>query len=153
MKLLQIIISLLVCFQAGACELWIKAVSFAHPDATKDSVGRTKRGMVVQIRPDGSPYGSSERLPNYVVIKIPGVKAGEVSKYLEPQLSAGSVSRARVWQIRLDDLSETAKQKLSKEGELVVKAGKWDGKFDYTWEDFQPFIQNLETGLPSTGAL
>lgn len=38
-----------------------------------DSGGRWYKGMVVEIRENGSPYGRKEGLPRFVVIKIPSL--------------------------------------------------------------------------------
>jgi len=81
-------------------EFLIKAVSATHPDPEKNARGCYKRGDIVDIRPDGWPWGAEERLPLFVLVKIPGLSVSNVIHY------AGAypdVAR-RLYKIRVDDV-------------------------------------------------
>lgn len=47
---------------------------------------RSQVGDILVVRPDGWKWGKEERLPNYIVVKIPGLKADK--KYEELLISA-----------------------------------------------------------------
>lgn len=104
--------------------------------------------------PDGHQWGTEERLPKFVVIKIPGISCSQVQKYIAAQVDQdGNAIRRRLWQIRWASLPLAARQKLSSAGELVIKAGAYDGVFDYTWAQVKGFFRNLETNLDETADL
>lgn len=113
-----------------------------------------KRGMPVVIMPDGHPWGLEERLPKFVVLKIPLIGVAQVAKYIVPQFLAGELIRKRRWQIRWDDLPAQDRNKLATEGELIIKAtAAYLGPFDRTWAQVKSFFRNLETGLDETADL
>lgn len=148
MRTLWIILALLAQ-QAHACELLVKAVSHTHPNSEKDRVGAYKAGMVVNVMPDGHPWGREERLPKFVVIKIPGVPAQKLLRYAVPEVDAGTnVMRRREWIIRVSDLPLAARTKLARDGELTIKARTdYSGPFDFTWEQVRTYFRNQRTGL------
>lgn len=153
MRTLISILALLV-LPATACELLVKARSVAHPDATEDRIGRAKRGMIVEVRPDGANYGTREGLPRFVVIKIPGISVAKAMKYMEVQLQDGARYRYRLWQIRWGDLPLAARNKLRDNGELIIKAtDAYTGTYDYTWTQVKEFFRNLETNQDETADL
>lgn len=67
------------------CEILIFAGNNTHPDPVKDR-GCHKRGMPVAVGDDGHSWGTGEALPDYVVIKIPGVPASKAQAFLESQM-------------------------------------------------------------------
>jgi hypothetical protein len=66
------------------CEIIVKAVDVTHSDPVKDRRGCYKRGYPVAVYPDGTRWGNEERLPKFVIIKIPGVPVDHplVQKYI-----------------------------------------------------------------------
>jgi hypothetical protein len=54
-------------------EFLIKVQSYVHADAEKDKRGVYKLGDIVDVRPDAHPWGNEERLPKFVVVKVPGL--------------------------------------------------------------------------------
>lgn len=137
-----------------ACELLVKAVDHTHSDPTEDARGSYKRGMIVVCMPDGHVWGNEERLPRFVVIKVPGISCGQVQKYASAWLDGnGDTVRRRLWQIRWADLPLAARQKLATTGELVIKAGTYNGAFDYTWTQVKAFFHNLQTDTDETADL
>ena len=127
-------------------EILVKAVSAAHVDPVKDRRGCYKRGYPVVVMPDGHPWGLEERRPKFVVLKIPTIPVSRVLKYIE---TWEGVQRRR-GRVRWDDLPTRAKNRLANDGELIIKAGAYDGTFDYTWEQVKAFFRNDETGLDET---
>jgi hypothetical protein len=57
------------------------------PDPTANPL----RGYPVVIKPDGHPWGRCERLPEYVVIKVPGLPVGSVN-----------IDHERTWRMAID---------------------------------------------------
>lgn len=147
------LISLLLCAQCLGCELLVKAVDYTHSDATEDRRGAYKRGMVVVVKPDGWSWGTEERLPKFVVIKIPGIAVSKAEKYIAQQFSAGEVYRRRLWQVRWADLPAAARTKLAT-GRLTIKAtDAYTGAYDYTWDQIKTYFRNLETNTDETQSL
>lgn len=141
-------------------EILIKAIDHTHPYPDKDRRGAYKRGMPVVVMPDGHEWGREERLPKFIVLKIPGVSVEKVKKYIDPQLEdapneRGSYNtyRRRLWKLRWDDLPAGARNKLRDDGELTIKAGTYAGDYDYTWAQVKTYFRNLKTGLDEDGDL
>ena len=65
------------------CEIIVKAIDVTNPDPIKDRRGCYKRGYPVAVYPDGTKWGNEERLPKFVIIKLPGVPIEKVQKYIE----------------------------------------------------------------------
>jgi hypothetical protein len=141
-------------------EILIKAIDHIHPDSVKDRRGAYKRGMPVVVMQDGHEWGLEERLPKFIVLKIPGVAVDTVEKYIVQQLDdtpdekgVYPVYRRRLWQIQWNDLPAGAKAKLLADGELTIKVGDYAGEFDYTWSQIKTYFKNLKTGLAETADL
>lgn len=66
------------------CEIIVKAIDVTNPDPMKDQRGCYKRGYPVAVYPDGTRWGNEERLPKFVIIKLPGVPVDHpaVQKYV-----------------------------------------------------------------------
>lgn len=147
---------LLMALPASACELLVKAVDPIYNSSLStnaDNAGRTRKGMMVVVMEDGHEWGTKERLPLFVVIKIPGVDASRVAKYLQTWTDTnGVIVRARLWQLRWDDLPLAARNKLAAGG-LTIKVGTYSGPYDYTWAQVKAYFRNLETGLDETADL
>jgi len=129
-------------------EILVKAVSADHPDPVKSVRGCYKRGMPVVVMPDGHPWGNEERLPKFVVLRIPLVPVAKAQKYIAGQIENDVVMRRRLWIIRWDDLPQVAKNKLATNGELTIKAtAAYTGPSDYTWAQIKSYFRNRLTGL------
>lgn len=129
-------------------EILVKAVSVSHADPTKDQRGCYKRGMPVVVMPDNHPWGLEERLPKFVVIKFPTTSIAQVEKYIQ---STGT--RRRLFRIRWEDLPLAARNKLANTGQLIIKAGSYNGTFDYTWAQVREYFTNEQTGANESGEL
>ena len=55
--------------------------------------GRSQIGDIIVVKPDGWGWGKRERLPNYIVIKIPGLSIEDAQKYEESLSELKTVSR------------------------------------------------------------
>lgn len=162
MKRTIIIGLLLGCLNSNACELLVKAREVAHSNPVKDRVGRMKIGMIVDIREDGFRWGRRETLPRFALIKLPGVDVAKAVKYLAPQMDESTLDadgnptlyRPRVWQIQVSSLPLAARNKLSRDGELTIKASvTYAGSYDYTWTQVREFFRNLKTNTTESGNL
>ncbi len=135
-------------------QILVMAIDKTHADPTKDRRGCYKRGMPVVVMPDTHTWGAEERPPKFIVLKIPGVPVETVKKYIEPELEDGEeqpkIYRRRMWRFRIDDLPAAAKTKLLKNGELTIRAGTYDGSYDYTWAQVRSYIRNLKTNTDET---
>lgn len=102
-------------------------------------------GHPVHVAEDGQPWGTEERLPKFVVLKLPLVPAARVMKYVQDE----GLVRPRTWRIRWAALPQAARDKLTTVGELVilVPAYGYQGPFDYTWTQVKQFFRNDVTGL------
>jgi hypothetical protein len=137
-------------------EILIKAVSAVHPDAAKDARASYKRGMPVVVMPDGHVWGTEEKLPAFVVLKLPGVPVSKVEKYLEMDDEPDGTTdhegnqrmrtvRRRRWKFILDGMPAAARNKLAAQGALVIGPSG-----DYTWAQVRNFLQNQRTGKSET---
>jgi len=140
------------------CEIIVKAITATHSDPIKDLRGCYKRGYPVAVYPDGTKWGNEERLPKFVIIKIPGIPVEKVQKYIQPQMNMAtippSIYRRRLWQIRWADLPLDARTKLASTGQLIIKAtSSYTGTYDYTWTQIKTFFRNLETELDESAKL
>ena len=137
-------------------ELLIKAVDAVNPDPDTDRRGCYKRGMIVEVREDDAPRGTSEWWPAFAWIKIPGIPADTLRKYMQPEMSMvvlDEVVRRRRWQIRWADLPQAVKNKLQATGIITIKAGAYTGAYDYTWAQIKGYFRDLKTGLDEAGVL
>lgn len=137
-------------------EILVKAQSITHSDPVKDRRGCYKRGMPVAVMPDGHPWGSEERVPKFVVMKIPLIPVSTVEKYIASWVDATdpqnpvTIQRRR-WRIRWVDLPPSVQNTLLSTGELTIKAtASYTGAFDFTWAQVKAFFRNEETGLDET---
>lgn len=74
---------------------WMDDLTFAdlkelEPDQVNDYHARTQIGDVIVIKPDGWKWGKEECLPNFLIVKMPGVDVKEV-EYLISSLFDVSV--------------------------------------------------------------
>ena len=134
-------------------EMLVKAIDATHPDPDKDRRGCYKRGMPVVVMDDGHEWGKEERLPKFVIIKIPLTSKDKIMKYIDPEPGLDVegniiIDRRRMWKIRLADLPLLARNKLQLSGELTIKAtSSYTETYDYTWTQIKPYFRNLLTGL------
>lgn len=85
MKKLLLILSLLMCGEAYGAELLVQAKDSPHETGAK-------KGDIIVVRPDGWEWGKEECLPNYIVVKMPGVSVEEAKKYEEPLYKVETVT-------------------------------------------------------------
>ena len=87
MKLiLTIFVASSILSTANAASLLVQAKDSPFPDGAK-------KGDIIVVRGDEWVWGTEECLPNYVVIKLPGVPVSEASKYEEPLTEEVQVER------------------------------------------------------------
>ena len=121
-------------------EFLIKARSASHPDPDKDTRGSYKRGDIVVVMPDGHEWGTKETLPDFVVVKVPGLDHEKARQFIEPETEIDGdtgqpvVSRRRRWNIKVDDVPAGIRDALRDNGEVTV-----------TWNQVRNFVENKLT--------
>lgn len=67
---------------------------------------RSQREDIVVVRPDGWQWGSKECLPDFVVIKVPGMTMAAASQYEGPLILDGRLKKAKKWHVRKQDIDD-----------------------------------------------
>lgn len=113
-------------------EILIKARNATHPDPEVDRRGCYKRGDPVVVHEDGHVWGAKEGLPNFVVVKIPGVAASKVRALMESQTEddagtplqdengAPRAFRRRRWRVLVDNIPSAIRNQLLTTGSVTV---------------------------------
>jgi len=105
-------------------EFLVMAKSNTHSDPNKDQTGCYKRGDIVVVKPDGHEWGKLEGLPNFVVIKVPGLNHEVATKYLDPEidpLDNFKRTSRRKYRIRVDDIPFNIRKQLQTTGTTTVE--------------------------------
>jgi hypothetical protein len=124
-------------------EILIKAVDATHADPEKDRRGCYRRGMPVVVMPDGHAWGAEERLPRFVVLKLPGISPERVQQFTEHQMEGEVVYRRRLWKFFVDEIPLAARNKIASQGYLTIGTGG-----DFTWAQARNYVRNLrDNGL------
>lgn len=107
-------------------ELLIKARDASHDDPETDRRGCYKRGDVVVVMPDGHEWGVKEGLPNFVVLKIPGVDPERIRPLVEPQddddagNAVSDTFRRRRWKLAIASIPAEIRNQLQNTGTATV---------------------------------
>jgi hypothetical protein len=115
-------------------EFLIKAINAVHIDPVKDKQGCYKRGDIVDVRPDGWPWGKEEGLPRFYIVKITGLSVDIAKKYMGTDNSI-----RRIWKVRADDVPTAIKNQLLSKGIVTV-----------TWTQVKGYVRNKLTNLDET---
>lgn len=120
-------------------EFLIKAVDATHADPEKHARGCYKRGDIVCVMPDGHQWGRLEGLPNFVVLKIPGVSHIKAAAYMESHedrtdpVNTVTLLR-RKFRLRVDDVPAAIKRELRDTGSVTL-----------SWSQVRGFLRNKQT--------
>lgn len=105
-----------------------------------------KRGDIVEIHPDGWEWGKEERLPKFVVVKIPGLPSEQArTKYMESDYRdtglldpdgrpIQKLHARRKFRVLMDNIPANIRNKLLRDGVVAVP-----------WETVKSYIQNKIT--------
>lgn len=100
-----------------------------------------RRGDIAVVMEDGHEWGVRERLPLFVVVKIPGVPASRVRPYVaeergavDPFTGYAPLTRRRRWWVRVDDVPASIRNALRNTGTVTV-----------TWTQVRNFVQDKVT--------
>ena len=115
-------------------EILIKARDATHPDPEVDRRGCYKRGDPVVVREDGHVWGAKEGLPNFRVLKIPGVPAAQIEGLIAEQTEDddgtpladehGAITfRRRAWRLDFARLPTAARNALMSAGKASAAPG------------------------------
>jgi hypothetical protein len=124
MRRLLLIPILLWCTSAMSAELLIQAVDSPFEDGAK-------KGDIIVVRPDGWVWGTSECLPQYVVVKMAGVTEEYAKKYEEslteqvakvaPMVNVAPVKGGKILEAPVEDLKIAPQEMTSN----IVRARKY----------------------------
>jgi hypothetical protein len=135
-------------------EILIKAVDATHADPDKDRRGCYKRGMPVVVAPDGHTWGAEERLPRFVVLKLPGIGVERVQQFIEHQTEGVNADgspilyRRRLWKLFVNEIPVAVRNKIEAQGYITIGPGG-----DFTWAQARNYIRNLRTNALAPSAL
>lgn len=141
-------------------QILIRLKDNSHSDPTID-LKCYKKGMPVVVMDDNHVWGNKEKYPDFFVIKVPGISVDTVNKYISPEEVQNGFEddgvtprmemyRRRLWQIQYDSLPNAAKNLISTNGEVIIKAGSYNGSYDYTWAQVKNYFKNLKTNTVET---
>lgn len=95
---------------------------------------RSQIGDIIVVRPDGWPWGKCECLPDFVIIKLPNVKAEDIKHYEQPLMDTTDprnpvVLKRRKHAVDIGTVEDCIKEvggikevaKLVFDGKLIVK--------------------------------
>lgn len=106
-------------------ELLVKAIDGTNPDPAGDALCY-KSGDIVVVAADGHLWGRRECLPDFLVVRIPGVSVEEAGQYLAPVYLAPAVEPVMVVRrrFRLNYLAAIAAT-LGPDGVAIITAADW----------------------------
>lgn len=124
-------------------ELLIKARD--PVDLPKDEESRERcyrRGDIVVVMKDGHEWGKEERLPKFVVVKIPGLDVEKARHLIEPcytdtgliDLNGEAILKLtarRKWKVLVDTVPTTISKELAEKGIVEVS---WDNIKSYVYD-------------------
>jgi hypothetical protein len=82
---------------------WTSQQVNALSDEEKESYdARTQREDIVVVRPDGWNWGIQECLPNFIIIKVPGMSMETASQYQQCLLDGetGKMKKVKKWHVK-----------------------------------------------------
>ena len=71
-------------------------VSVLHEGQLEDYNARTQIGDIIVVKPDGAIWGKEEKLPKFILVKLPGVSVSEVKKYEEQLLDVTIPHKSKI---------------------------------------------------------
>ncbi len=120
-------------------EILVKAISVTNADSVKDRRGCYKRGDPVLVKPDGHEWGSSEGLPKFIKVKLPGTSVATVEQYTLPWkrliqfVVVSSTPATDTFRLRVEALAGTVNVNTNEGGitQAMVQAylAKWNASF------------------------
>jgi hypothetical protein len=104
--------------------------------------------MPIQATDDGLAETTTNR-QRFYIIKVPGISKDHpmIAKLFQAHYGASAEAESPViarrrWVLRGADLPKRAKQLFQKNGVVTVKAGKYEGEYDYTWPQVKGFFRD-----------
>jgi hypothetical protein len=120
-------------------ELLVKAIDVTHKNSVKDKAGCYKRGDVVVVMPDAHEWGNEERLPKFMMIKIPDLSVKDARKYIKSEIDDTDpenkiIITRRLFGVMIDDTPPAIKDSLNNDGEVTVN-----------WSQIKSYVKNKVT--------
>ena len=113
MRLVLVLAFCLIASSAYSAELLVKAkphwmdslsqeeVDKMDKDTRQSYEARFQIGDIIAVRPDGWIWGKKERLPNFIVVKIPGMNLEEAQEYEKRLTKKIYIPEAGIWDDRI----------------------------------------------------
>jgi hypothetical protein len=101
-----------------------------NPNSLEEDRGCYKRGMPVIAMPDGHLWGTKETLPDFIIIKIPGLSVDKANSFIKEQteddLGAPTINmyRRRRWHLVWANLPQAIKDEILSTGEYTTTVAK-----------------------------
>jgi hypothetical protein len=95
-----------------------------NPDPTLDLMAY-KLGHIIDIKPDGHIWGSSEKLPKFWIVKVTGLSVTDAQDYISLLLDLTDIAHPRPlgirkWKLDYNLLPANAKNALNNTGIITV---------------------------------
>ena len=82
-------------------EFLLRVVDKVNPDSLYRDVKCTKRGDIIVVKEDGETWGKDQKiLPQYRIIKVPGMDVSEARAWVAPELDTDPQQPSRTLQAR-----------------------------------------------------
>ena len=136
------------------CDIWFTR----HNNANQ---GGYAQFMPVQATDDGLADTVTEQgRDRFYIMRLPGVdkdhsiikKLFSINYGIDPAEDAPMIAR-RIWLLRGADLPLAARQTLQQTGMITIKAGDYQGEYDYTWNQVKNYFRDTLLNVDGPGDL
>lgn len=87
----------------------------------RDSPSRAyRRGDIVTIQADGHEWGRLEGLPDFYLLKVPGVSVTRLERYVADWTDTLNLGPRRLWRLVVDEIPAAIRNKLLTTGALTI---------------------------------
>lgn len=134
------------------CDIWFTKYH-------NQNAGGYAQFMPVQATDDGLAQTTTNR-QRFYIISVPGISKDHpmIDKLFQPHYGASAEAEApiiarRRWVLRGNDLPTKAKQAFQSTGIVTIKAGNYDGEYDYTWSQLKGYFRDNLLNVDMTDEL
>lgn len=94
------------------------------PALKGDYDSRAQVGDIIVVMPDGHEWGKAERLPNFIVVKVPDMKYEDAKKFEEPLLNLYDFNQPIHLRDKKHAIPKTVVQQAIQDNQSVVEIDK-----------------------------
>jgi hypothetical protein len=125
-------------------EALIMRASNTSADIYIDKAQCFKRGMFVDIKPNGFDWGGCANNSKFFIAEFPDYKESDLKKYIAPELDESiiygtPIVRPREWLLEIDKMPQ---QFITAWGYKRLIIGSTGLDKDILWPDFKTFLKN-----------